>query len=155
MAATSGFFNAYTKEGTVSNSTLTINGGTYTVDGDTSSGTEKYSNYFYSGLTRSSGSAIGNGLIINDGNFVNKSGTKQSAGIYAGNAMDEGYVASDNYVTVNGEVFRGRHSLPPALAIEAAMPKAIVSQSMAVHSNRVFTSLGHALIAQAIPTIIR
>ena len=102
------FFNAYTKEGTVSNSTLTINGGTYTVDGDTSSGTEKYSNYFYSGLTRSSGSAIGNGLIINDGNFVNKSGTKQSAGIYAGNAMDEGYVASDNYVTVNGGSFQGQ-----------------------------------------------
>ena len=102
------FFNAYTKEGTVSNSTLTINGGTYTVDGDTSSGTEKYSNYFYSGITKNSGSAIGNGLIINGGNFVNKSGTKQSAGIYAGNAMDEGYVASDNYVTVNAGSFHGQ-----------------------------------------------
>ncbi|HCB94072.1 MAG TPA: autotransporter domain-containing protein [Selenomonas sp.] len=102
------FFNAYTKEGTVSNSTLTINGGNYTVDGDTSSGKEKYSNYFYSGITRKSGSAIGNGLIINDGNFVNKSGTKQSAGIYAGNAMDKGYVASDNYVTVNEGSFQGQ-----------------------------------------------
>ena len=102
------FFNAYTKEGTVSNSTLTINGGTYTVDGDTSSGKEKYSNYFYSGITKSSGSAIGNGLIINGGNFVNKSGTKQSAGIYAGNATDEGYIASDNYVTVNAGSFQGQ-----------------------------------------------
>lgn len=102
------FFNAYTKEGTASNSTLTINGGTYTVDGDTSSGTGKYSNYFYCGFTRKNGSAIGNGIIINDGNFINKSGTYQSAGIYAGNAMHESYVASDNYVTVNGGIFQGQ-----------------------------------------------
>ena len=101
------FFNAYTKEGTASNNAMTINGGTYTVDGDTSSGSGKYSNYFYSGFTRKNGSAIGNSIIINDGNFVNKSGTQQSAGIYAGNAMDEGYVASDNYVTVNGGIFQG------------------------------------------------
>ena len=101
------FFNAYTKEGTASNSTLTINGGTYTVNGDTSSGSGKYSNYFYGGFTRNDGSAIGNGIIINGGNFVNESGTQQSAGIYAGNAMDEGYVASDNYVTVNNGTFQG------------------------------------------------
>ena len=100
------FFNAYTQEGTASNSTLTINGGTYRVNGDTSSGS-KYSNYFYGGFTRSSGSAIGNGIIINGGNFVNESGTQQSAGIYAGNAMDAGYVASDNYVTVNDGSFQG------------------------------------------------
>lgn len=108
------FFNAYTSEGTAAKSTLTINGGTYTVDGDTSSGS-KYSNYFYGGFTRKNGNAIGNGIIVNDGNFVNKSGTHQSAGIYAGNAMHEGYVASDNYVTVNGGTFQGHTYLSAGL----------------------------------------
>ena len=97
------FFNAYTKEGTVSNSTLTINGGTYTVEADSG----EYANYFYSGITKKNGSAIGNGIIINDGKFVNKTVKYQSAGIYAGNAMGEGYVASDNYVTVNNGTFKG------------------------------------------------
>ncbi|WP_041914862.1 hypothetical protein [Selenomonas ruminantium] len=102
------FFNAYTKEGTVSNSTLTINGGTYRVNGDTSSGSGRYSNYFYGGFTRNNGSATGNGIIINYGNFVNESDTWQSTGIYAANAMGEDYAASDNYVTVNGGSFQGR-----------------------------------------------
>lgn len=102
------FFNAYTKEGTVSNSTLTINGGTYRVNGDTSSGSGRYANYFYGGFTRNNGSATGNGIIINDGNFVNESDTWQSTGIYAANAMGESYAASDNYVTVNGGSFQGR-----------------------------------------------
>ena len=95
------FFNAYTKEGTVSNSTLTINGGTYRVNGDTSSGSSRYANYFYGGFTRNNGSATGNGIIINDGNFVNESDTWQSTGIYAANAMGEDYAASDKAVVLS------------------------------------------------------
>ena len=109
------FYTAYTNEGTTSNNTLTINGGTYTVGGETEFSSNKYSNYFYGGLTKKSGNAIGNSIVINDGSFINESGTWQAAGIYAAQAMGNGYVASDNSVTVNNGDFRGYTYISPGL----------------------------------------
>lgn len=101
------FYNAYTLNGTASDSTMTINGGTYAVNGDVASGSGRYANYFYGGFTGNSGSATNNGIIINNGNFINESGTWQAAGIYAAKATGTGHVASDNYVTVNSGSFQG------------------------------------------------
>ena len=109
------FYTAYTKEGTASNNSLTITGGTYTVNGDHASGTNKYSNYFYGGFVKESGSATGNGIVIHNGNFINESGTWQAAGIYAAQATGKGHVASDNYVTVNNGDFRGYTYISPGL----------------------------------------
>ncbi|MBO6179207.1 MAG: autotransporter outer membrane beta-barrel domain-containing protein [Selenomonadaceae bacterium] len=114
------FYTAYTKDGTASNNLLTVNGGTYTVNGDTSSGSGKYSNYFYGGMTENSGSATGNGIIINNGNFVNESGTWQAAGIYAGKATGKGYVASDNYTTINNGTFQGYTYIAPGLGYDGS-----------------------------------
>ena len=114
------FYTAYTKDGTASNNLLKVNGGTYTVNGDTSSGSGKYSNYFYGGMTENSGSATGNGIIINNGNFVNESGTWQAAGIYAGKATGKGYVASDNYTTINNGTFQGYTYIAPGLGYDGS-----------------------------------
>lgn len=100
------FYTAYTKEGNAANSTLTINGGTYTVNGDAVPDS-RYANYFYGGITETSGSATGNSIVINSGNFINESGTWQAAGIYAGKATGSGYVAINNNVTVNAGNFQG------------------------------------------------
>ena len=100
------FFGSYTNDGTASNNTLTINGGTYAVDGDVATGANEYTNYFYNGFSRN-GSATDNSIIINSGNFVNKSGSWQAAGIYAANAVGNGYVAANNSVTVHDGTFQG------------------------------------------------
>ena len=113
------FYTAYTLDGTASNNILTINGGSYTVNGDTSSGS-KFSNYFYGGMTENSGSAIGNGIVINNGSFINKSGTWQAAGIYAGKATGKGYVASDNYTTINNGTFQGYTYISPGLGYDGS-----------------------------------
>ena len=112
------FYTAYTKVGTTYNNKLTINGGTYTVNGATGSG--KYSNYFYGGLSKESGSSTGNSIIINNGSFVNESGTWQAAGIYAAQATGKGYVASDNSVTVNAGNFQGYTYISPGLGYSEA-----------------------------------
>ncbi len=101
------FYTAYTQDGTVANNKLTINGGTYTVNGEAASSTNKYSNYFYGGFTENSGSATGNSIVINNGHFINESGTWQAAGIYAAKATGSGHVAADNSVTVNDGTFQG------------------------------------------------
>ena len=109
------FHTAYTKDGAVFNNKLTINGGTYTVGGDNEFSSNKFSNYFYGGLTRGNGNAIGNIIVINNGNFVNESGTWQAAGIYAAQATGKGYIASDNFVTVNNGEFQGYTYISPGL----------------------------------------
>ena len=109
------FYTAYTKSGAAYNNTLTINGGSYTVGGDTTFSSDKYTNYFYGGLTRSNGNSTGNSIIINNGSFINESGTWQAAGIYAGQATDKDYIASDNSITVNNGDFRGYTYLAPGL----------------------------------------
>lgn len=101
------FYTAYTNEGAVANNKLTINGGTYAVSGETAFTSNGYANYFYGGLTKNNGSATGNRIVINKGNFVNASGTWQAAGIYAAQADGKGYVAADNAVTVNAGTFQG------------------------------------------------
>ena len=101
------FYTAYTQDGTAANNKLTINGGTYTVNGEAASSTNKYSNYFYGGFTENSGSATGNSIVINNGHFINESGTWQAAGIYAAKATGSGHVAADNSVTVNDGTFQG------------------------------------------------
>lgn len=114
------FYTAYTREGKTFDNRLTINGGTYTVNGAADSGTGKYSNYFYGGKSEESGSATGNSIVINDGNFVNESGTWQAAGIYAAHGTGKGYVASDNSVTVNGGNFQGYTYISPGLGYGGA-----------------------------------
>ena len=89
---------AYTQNGTASNNTLVINGGTYAV-----SGNGKYANWFYGGNT-DNGASTGNSIIINDGTFSNTSQTNQAAGIYAAFARG-GYAAANNNVTINGGDF--------------------------------------------------
>ena len=113
------FYTAYTLDGNASDNTLTVNGGVYTVSGDTS-GSGKYSNYFYGGITENSGSAIRNGIVINNGNFVNESKTWQAAGVYAGKATGNGHVASDNYVTINGGTFQGYTYISPGLGYDGS-----------------------------------
>ena len=114
------FYAAYTKEGTVSHNTLTIRGGTYTVGGDTASGSGKYSNYFYGGRSNESGSAVGNSIVIHNGNFINESGTWQAAGIYAAHATGKGHAASENSITVNNGDFQGYTYLSPGLGYDDA-----------------------------------
>ncbi|MBR2215698.1 MAG: autotransporter domain-containing protein [Selenomonadaceae bacterium] len=109
------FFNAYTLNGTASDSLMTINGGTFTVNGSGVAGSNTYVNYFYGGFTRANGNATDSGIVINNGNFVNKTSTMQAAGIYAGNASGEGYVAADNYVTVNNGTFQGYTFISPGI----------------------------------------
>ena len=109
------FYTAYTKDGAAFNNTLTINGGTYMVGGEATYSSNKYSNYFYGGLTRSNGNATGNSIVINNGSFINESGTWQAAGIYAAQATGKGYVASDNFVTVNNGEFQGYTYISPGL----------------------------------------
>ena len=109
------FYAAYTKNGTTSNNTLTVNGGTYTVGGDAEFSSNKYANYFYSGRSNESGSSIGNSIVINNGSFINESGTWQAAGIYAAHATEKGYAASDNSVTVNGGDFQGYTYISPGV----------------------------------------
>ncbi len=108
------FYTAYTLDGNAFDNLLTINGGVYTVNGDTSD-SSKYTNYFYGGTVKNSGSAIRNGIVINKGDFVNESGTWQAAGIYAGQAMGKGNAASDNYVAINGGSFQGYTYISPGL----------------------------------------
>jgi len=100
------FYTAYTKAGNAANNTLTINGGTYTVNGDAVPDS-RYANYFYGGITETSGSATGNSIVINSGNFINESGIWQAAGIYAAKATGSGYAATNNSVTVNAGNFQG------------------------------------------------
>ena len=114
------FYTAYTKDGTASNNTLTINGGTYTIGAGTASGSSKYTNYFYGGLAENSGSATGNGIIIHKGNFINESGTWQAAGIYAAKATGKGHIASDNYITVNDGTFQGYTYISPGLGYDGS-----------------------------------
>lgn len=114
------FYTAYTKRGTVSNNVLTINGGTYTVGGEVASGSSKYSNYFYGGLSEESGSAIGNSIVIHNGNFINESGAWQAAGIYAAKAAGKGCAASENSITVNDGDFRGYTYLSPGLGYDGS-----------------------------------
>lgn len=119
------FYTAYTREGKTFDNRLTINGGTYTVNGAADSGTGKYSNYFYGGLSKEGGSAVGNSIVINDGNFVNESGTWQAAGIYAAQGTGKGYVASANSVTVNGGNFQGYTYISPGLGYGGDFEKGI------------------------------
>ncbi len=114
------FYAAYTNDGTVSDNSMTINGGTYTVNGDSEFSSNRYANYFYGGLTVNSGSATGNSIIINDGNFINESGTWQAAGIYAAKATGSGHVASANSVTVNGGNFQGYTYISAGLGYSVA-----------------------------------
>ena len=109
------FYAAYTKSGIVSNNTMTINGGTYTVGGESAFSSNKYANYFYCGVTQSNGSAVGNRIIINNGSFINESGTWQAAGIYAAQATEDGCVAANNDVTINNGDFRGYTYISPGL----------------------------------------
>ena len=94
---------AYTQQGTAANNKLVINGGTYSVSGDTPPEGVRWANWFYGGNS-DDGASTGNSIVINDGTFKNSIQTNQAAGIYAGFARG-GYAATDNSVIINGGTF--------------------------------------------------